>query len=214
MTPDELITKARQRYNAVGDTFFSDSELYDLIWEAEIELAMETQCIEDTFSTTAVSGQREYVKPSNCIAVKHVTYNGVTLVPVNLDEDDILTGYDEDTTATGTPTNYAEWESSIFLRPTPNSSSTTIKLWFYAKPTQVTQATTLEVPEEYQLAIIDFIVHNMAKKDCNENFAAYNLQRWENSKIKFRAWEAKKRRRNQAAHVQNLDFKISAAAII
>jgi hypothetical protein len=191
MTPDEILTKARQRYNAVGDTFFSDSELYDLIWEAELELSMEVRCIEDTFSTSSVASQREYVKPTNCIAIKHVTYDGKSLQPVNLDEDDILTGYDEDSTATGTPTNYSEWEGSIFLRPTPGEVKT-IKLWFIAKPTQVTSATTLEVPEEYQMAIIDFLVHNMAKKDCNENFAAYNLNRWEASKVKFLAWEKKK----------------------
>jgi len=213
MTPDEIITKARQRYNAVGDTFFSDSELYDLIWEAEMELSMEIQCIEDTYSTSSVASQREYVKPSNCIAIKHITYDGKTLTPVNLDEDDIITGYDEDTTATGTPSNYAEWEGSIFVRPTPGVVKT-IKLWFYAKPAVVVSSTALEVPEEYQIAIIDFILHNMAKKDCNENFASYNLNKWESSKIKFLAWERKKKRRNAAAHVQNLDFHIEASAII
>ena len=43
MTPTEIMTRARTRYNAVGDKFFSDAELLDGIYEASMELAIETE---------------------------------------------------------------------------------------------------------------------------------------------------------------------------
>lgn len=204
MTPDEIILQARQAYNAVGDTFFTAAELYNMIWQAEQILGMETKCIQDTLTTTTVADQHEYSKPSTCISVKRVTYNGQTLLPINFTEDDAVTGLSAATTQTGTPTYYYEWETSIFLRPTPNDAQT-LKLWFYAKPQLVTVSTVLEVHEEYHMMIVDFILQHMFGKDGKADMAAYHMGQWNVSVNRVRSWEAKKRRGNQAAAVINLD---------
>jgi hypothetical protein len=205
MTPGEILTAVRSQYNAVGDSFFGDTELYNLIWRAEQQLAMETLCIKDIATTTTVSGTREYSMPTTAIAIKRVTWNGRKLEPSDFMDDDVLTGYVEDTTETGTPMYYQRWDDSLFLRPTPNAAST-LKIWYYAKPSQVTASTVLEIPEEYQLAIIDFMLHHMVSKDgLNTNLAAYHRANWEESVKKYRGWEQRKLRKDGAAAVKNLD---------
>ena len=47
----DIMTRARQRYNAVGDDFFSDQMLRDLIFDAQSILAKEGWVIEKTFTT-------------------------------------------------------------------------------------------------------------------------------------------------------------------
>lgn len=213
MAPDDIILQARQAYNAVGDSFFSAAELYNLIWQAEQILAIETKCIEDTLTTSTVASQHEYEKPSTCLSVKRVTYDGTSLIPIGFMEDDAVTGYSAATTQTGTPTYYYEWETSIFLRPIPNEVKT-LKIWFHAKPQTVTAATTLEVPEEYHMMIVDFLLQHMFGKDGKAAMAAYHMGQWNIQVNRVRTWEAKKRRGNQAAAVKNLDAFSELSTIV
>ena len=70
MTPVELETYIRQRYNAVGDSFFSQLEIFNSMWQAQMELATESLCIKTTYTTTSVASQRAYDFPTNTISVE------------------------------------------------------------------------------------------------------------------------------------------------
>jgi hypothetical protein len=204
MTPDDVSGLARQRYNAVGDSFFADTELYNLLWQAQQILAMQTKCIEDVQTTTTVIGQHEYAMPTNAISIKRVTYNGISLIPINFTEDDIVTGFSAATTSTGQPAYYYEWEESIYLRPTPNEALT-LKVWFFARPQTVSSTSTLDIKEEYQLGLVDFLLQHMFGKDGKDNMSAYHMNLWNQFVINVGSWEAKRRRGNSAAAVLNLD---------
>lgn len=177
MTPTDLVTYARQRYNAVTDTFFSDSELYTLIWDAQMQLAKETLCIRRTYTTPTVVGQQEYQKPSACFSLKRVTYNGRKVFKILDREDDALTLNNQTTTATGTPQYYWEWDTVIELRPVPDDVQT-LKLYTYDLPQIVTATTTLDVPSRYHLDIADFLLWNMCAKEKNFEAAAQYEQSW------------------------------------
>jgi hypothetical protein len=205
MTPGELATAARTQYNAVGDSFFGDTEIYNLIWRAEQYLALETQCLTGSASTSTVIGQREYTMPTTCVAIKRVTWNGRKLEASDFVDDDVLTGYVEDTTETGTPLYYQQWGTTVYLRPTPNAVDT-LKMYYYAKPSQVTASSTLDVPEQYQLYIIDFILYHMFSKDTNDRLSSYHLSLWKESVELIKGWEKRKIRKDSGAAVKNIDL--------
>jgi hypothetical protein len=213
MTPDEIVLKSRQRYNAVGDTFFAADEMYDLIWQAEQEMSIECQCIEDVQTTSTVISQREYAKPTNAISIKRVTWNGMALIPIDFMDDDAITGFSEATTDTGTPTYYSEWEDSIFLRPIPNAVQT-LKVYFFARPQEVTTSTVLEIREEYQMMMVDYLLQHMFGKDGKNDMSQFHLAKWEQSKAKVRGWEMKRKRGNAAAAVKNLDAFSELSTIV
>lgn len=213
MTPDEILQQSRQAYNAVGDTFFSSTELYNLIWQAEQQLAMQTFCIKKIQTTSTVISQQEYVLPTTCISLKRITYNGSSLRPINFTEDDAITNYDAATTATGEPLCYTEWGTSVFLRPIPDAVYT-LKLWFFAKPAAVTTATVLEVPEEYHLDMVNFILSHMFGKDGKTDMAAYHLGLWQQSVERIKGWERRKLRSNWPAAVNNIDALAEVMQII
>jgi hypothetical protein len=208
MTPSEIENTARLRYNAVGDSFYSQSEIFDMIYAASLELAMEAECIKAIQTTTTVASQQEYAKPTNCISVKRVTYNGYKLQPMDMRDDDALTIYNQATTSTGSPTHYFEWGSSIFLRAIPNDTQT-LKIFTINIPSAVSSSSTLDVPARYHMWIVDYLLAMMFAKDSNRAMSAYHLDLWNGGDGKgghvgrARALERRALRRDSAAFVKD-----------
>lgn len=179
MTPDDLAEYARQNYNADSDSFFSDAEIYKHLWAAQMTLARETHCIERVYTTTTTASQQEYSLPTLAFGLKRATYNGVKLAPISFMQDDVLTLSNQSTTATGTPQYYAVWNRTLYLRPIPNSSSGTLKLWTVNKPDETASGGSLDVPEAYHLMLADYALWRMAAKDQNYQAAGYWKEQWE-----------------------------------
>lgn len=177
MTPAELILYAKQQYNAVNDTFFSDAEMYNYVYDAEMQLAREAQCIRRTYTTSTASDQQEYARPSNAFAVKRITYNGQKLTKITDRQDDSLTLFNQTTTATGTPQYYFEWGDTLSLRPVPSDIGT-LKIFTYDLPQAVTNASSLEVPSRYHLDLALYVVSQMAAKDKNFEASKAYFDRW------------------------------------
>jgi hypothetical protein len=200
MTPGEVAGFARAQYNAVGDTFFSDAELYSLVWMAQNELAREANVIEQTYSTTAVASQQAYSYPSLTIKIKRVTYDGYALQPITFREDDILTAGDAATTQTGSPMYYAVFDNVIYLRPTPDAANALV-IFGYSEAQEVSALSTLEVPTHFHQNLADFLLWRMAIKDKNYTGAEYFHQTWKETVKLAKAWSKKRLRGDSNAHV-------------
>lgn len=202
MTPTEIVEYARQQYNAVGDTFFSDAELYRHIFQAQMELAMKAGCIKSVYTTTTVASTQEYSRPTNAIVIKRITYNGVKLAPITMREDDAITFSNQTTTASGTPAYYFEWGSSIFLRPVPDGAQT-LKMWTIDKPQTVTATSTLDVPDRYHYAIADYLTWRIALKDKNVALAKEYQAGWERALLEAVKHERKRLRGDSFYGIQD-----------
>lgn len=199
MTPLELETAARDRYNATGDNFYSTSMIMNLIYQASMELALEAFVIERKYTTTSTSGTREYAYPTNTFAIRRVEYKGQKIFPVPLE-------YDPKTSTTevsGTPGQYAIWNEELILFPTPDTTSDEIAIYTYNRPQEVTSSSTLEVPEEYHLNMLDFILSVMYAKDQNEKMATYYRNLWERSVNRIKRHQMKKKNGDEFAVVRD-----------
>jgi len=199
MTPSEIEDAARERYNAVSDPHFSSDMIMDVIYQACVELANECNLIENTFQTTSTSGTREYSYPTNAISIRRVEYNGVKLEPASLEQDPKTST----TAPSGTPAQYAIWEDTLILFPTPDTTSDTIKVFAYCEPQAVTSTSTLEVPSRYHASIIDFVLSIMYAKDQNEQMATYHRNLWDKSINRIKRAVAKAKRGDQFAVVRD-----------
>lgn len=205
MTLGDLVTFIRQQYNAVGDNFFSDAEIYSLIYAGCMELSRQTRCIRRVYTTSTVASQQEYTRPTNTVMIKRITYNGNKLYPVTMREDDSLTMSNSTTTATGTPQYYFEWSDSIYLRPVPSGVGT-LKIFSINQPQAITSASTLEVPERYHLDLADYVLYRMAIKDKNPNTAAEYLSLWRDKVLQAIRFERMALRGDSFTHVQDEDL--------
>ena len=198
MTPTQLEDAARDRYNAVGDPHFSQDMLMNVIYQACMVMANECFAIQKTFTTTSTADTNAYSFPSEAIAIRRVEYKGVKLFPVDLEADPKT----QVTTPTGTPGEYAIWANELILFPTPDTTSDEIKVFSFNEPQTVTASSTLEVPSEYHLDILDLMLSVMYAKDQNNNMSTYHRNLWERSINRIKRTEAKKKRGDQFAVVR------------
>lgn len=192
MTPDEVLTQAKQQYNAVGDAFFSDPELYRHVWHAQNILAMEGFVIENTYTTPTVAGQQQYTFPTNAIAIKRITYNGKPVTRIKMKEDDLLTGGNADTTATGTPAHWFEFDRVIYLRPVPPEVQNLL-IYTYDRPQEVSSTATLDVPDEFHLGLATYLNWRMALKDQNFQGAGEFKSLWDEVVARAKQYTRKRR---------------------
>lgn len=195
MTPAQIETAARRKYNSASSSFFATAEIYDLIYQAELEIARETKMLEGLTTTTSTSGTRSYSYPTGVLEIKRVEYDGAKLERIDFREDDILTIFDSATTVTGTPLYYSDWGNTLYLRPTPAVSSDTITIYYYKEPTIVTSASqALEVPALFHMSIVDYVVAEMATKDLNNSMAQVYFDKWYNKHIPaMKLWTSKRK---------------------
>ena len=197
MTPAEIETASRRKYNSASSSFFSSAEIYDLIYQAELEIAQKTRMLEGlSTALTTTSGTRNYSMTSVMSELKRVEYNGSKLKKIDMREDDSLTLSNSDSTATGTPQYYSEWNRTIYLRPTPDTSSVVLRVYYYALPAPITSASqVLEVPALFHMCIVDYVAAEMASKDENHKTASVYFDKWYNKHLpEMEAWVAKKKR--------------------
>jgi hypothetical protein len=204
MTPTEVITQARSKYNAVGDTFYSDAELLHLQYEGCTELAVDCDAIESTdATTTSTAGDNSYAFPTRCLSIKRLEYAGRKLKPLTQREDDTLTVGNNATTTTGTPQFYYIWDEVIYLRPVPAASSDTIKVYGFFAPDTVTASSTLEIPQWMHPGLVNFLLREMCAKDGNRSMAEYYGTLWEQHKQRIKKWRQKKKRGDSFSVVQD-----------
>lgn len=202
MTPTDIATLAKQKWNATTDTFYSDTELYTMIYAAQVDLATEARCIRNVYSTTTVIGQQEYAKPTNCLSIQRVTYDGQKLYKITVSEDDDLTNNNQTSTTTGRSQYYWEWSDVIELRYLPDSALT-LKMYTYDLPSTVTAVSTLSVPVRYHVGIADYLVGHMATKDKNFEAATYYNNLWAKRVNDAKRYERSLLRGDSPAHVVN-----------
>lgn len=193
----------REGYNAVGETFWSQSEMWRLIYAACMDLAVETKCIERTYSTSTVVDQQEYDFPTNTIEIKRVTFDGRKLEPIDFRQDDVLTVNNAATTTTGTPVYYTQWNETIALRPIPDSVGT-LEIFSVNEPQEISASTTtLELPSFTHTRLANYVWSRMYAKDKDFNSAAYYQKLWEKDKIDVKRWLAKRKRGDGFASIKD-----------
>lgn len=202
MTPTEIESAARNRYNAVGDTFFSSSEILDLMYQACIELAREANVIEQVYTTSTVASQQEYSYPTTAVAIKRITYEGAKLQPITMREDDAITGLSASTTDSGTPAYYFIWNKEIYLRPIPSGVGT-LKIFTINEPQAITSTSTLEVPTHFHMDLTHYICAAMAMKDGNMQVWQMHEDKWQKVLMSAKKWYRLSKRADGFTNVQD-----------
>jgi len=203
LTVSDIQTRARERYNAEGDTFFSDQMLRALIFSAQDELAKEGWVIENTYQTDSTADTRTLTYPENTLAIKEVRYDYDKLWKLPLRRDPKTSTSDP----TGTPRAYAVWDDNIILYPTPDTTGDVIQIRTYSYPQDICSNTDpIQVPQEYRDDLIDYVLAHMAIKD--QNIPLYNtyIAQWRLTVLKAKEQRKRRLRADRPARVKDEYF--------
>ena len=207
MTPQQIEDAARRKYNSYSSSFYSSAEIWDLIYQAELEIARETRMLEGLTTTTTTASTQSYSFPTGVLELKRVEYDGQALTKIDFRDDDLLTFTNSNTTSEGTPSYYFVWNDTIYLRPIPDTSSKEIKIYYYKLPAIVTSASqTLEVPNLFHMSIADYVTAELAQKDGNNQVAQLYFDKWYNKHLPAMIkWSRRRRSSDQFAVVKDAD---------
>jgi hypothetical protein len=141
-----------------GDGFYSTAQLNDFVNEALQTVSTEHDwpwlAVTTTFTTTA--GTATYTVPSNWQRTKALTVDGQTSLQLrSLTEiREILS------TAQAEPEMYAIFpDSTIILRPVPNSAYTVIHDYIAQEPILSSDSETPLMPAQFHYAVVEFAVY-------------------------------------------------------
>lgn len=204
MTPSEVNTAARDIYNASGDSFFTDLQIYNWMWQGCHDLAKKAWLIESITTTATVAGTQAVPYPTNAIGIKRISVNGVKLKPITMRDDDAITLSNSASATQGSPTYYTEWNYNLYLRPIPDAIYTTV-IHTYNDAAAITASSTLEIPTMFHFDLVDYILARMFMKDKDtQNFAAH-MDMWRMHVADAVAYKNKKKRSDGFAVVQSED---------
>lgn len=192
----------------MGDTFWADSELISLIWLACMELAMEGDLIQETYSSTTVASTQEYAIPTNAYAVKRVTCDGRKLEEISFDTDDEMTLDNNATTATGAPTAFTLWNDVMALRPIPDDAYT-LKTYTLNRPQTLTISSTIELKEQWHTYVKAYVnMHMAGKEKVFLQLYDRNKAMWDKGILEARKWRLKNKARGGFAMVRNEETRM------
>lgn len=193
MTPLEIITAARQFHNAIGDDFWSDSELYNHLYFCANRLATEAECIENRYTTVTVASQQEYAKPTRSFRIMRVEYNSQKLDPISFRSLDSI-NLNSSTTVTGTPQYYYYFDDVVGLYPTPATAGVTVKIYSYDYPNFPSGTSTLEIPVFYHPALVKGVRAMMSPKELGHPNTVFYADEWEKAVREVIRQEKRRRR--------------------
>ncbi len=208
MDVSDLEDYCRRRYNAVNETrFFTSLEIMAYIWDAEMQLARQSHCIRNVYSTTSVASQQEYAFPTRTIAIKRLSFDGIKVEPRPLDE--VLNLTSSVASPTGRPYIYAIWNEVLYFGPIPDTDGLAIKIFSINEPDEVATTAVLDVPSRYHMDLSEYVVWQMAIKDKNYQGAQYHQARWESIVRDAKAFERKMMRGDRMSFVTDDDRECS-----
>ena len=204
MTPAEIIEAARNRYNSIGDDFFSDEELYVIIYGICCEINSDGLLIEGKYTTTTVASQQEYDFPTNAINIRRLTYDGKKLHQLTMEEADARYTNTSGTYGTGTPIHYSIWNRVISLYPVPDTALT-LAIYTHDNQQTVSNTATISLPAIFHPVIVEGVVAEMAFKDKNFGVADRFRNKFETLKTLRTREFRRSRRGDEPAMVKNID---------
>jgi len=165
MTPAQIETIARRMLNAEGSNFWSQAEIIeDYLYMSALEMAQETFCIENRYTTVSVASQQEYATPSRMLAIKRVEYAGQKLMPIDFQKLDSI-NLNTDSIVTGTPQYYYNFDDSFGLFPVPATAGDNIKIYSYDEPDRPTSTSALEIPTQFHGKLVLGVAYYMSLKE-------------------------------------------------
>lgn len=179
MTPTELYNQIRNLAFDVNTKLSGETELYQYMSDAELEIAKKVYCTQNSTTENSVIDQREYDRPSGALKIERITWNTVKLKKINIGDIDVAEGQSYGgTTSTGNVVYYYEYGSKIGLSPVPTEVKE-IKYYYLKYPTVLNASSTaFTIPEEYVHYISDYCLYRMFLKDDQKGLADRSFKIW------------------------------------
>lgn len=204
--PSGILNTIRDQLYEAEEGFYSDSEIYTYLSEAESTMADAVGGVRTT-STISTSGSlAEYTRPSGALEIYRVTWDSKTMDKININDVDRVEGDQYGGVGmSGNPQFYYEDGDVVGLSPSP-SSTKNLKIWYEYFPTVLASgSTSFSIDDQFVYSLINYVLFRAYSKDNEQVQANVYLQLWNHSIDKAKVSYRQRERRNQRVIVKHND---------
>lgn len=172
MLPSDIVRKTQRLFgDSTSEVILDDVDIWDWINEAQLKIVRETHCC--TKTVTANASTYPAALPADWIITKRLTYNGLPLTNVDIDDLDALGVNPAD--PVDSPSYYYVVAKQIRLYPNKGvSDSISVVHDYVSLPTTIVASSTpLDVPVSFHEDVVRFCV--MRSHERNENYKAQEI---------------------------------------
>jgi len=166
-TPSTIFSQTRDQVAEQSAAFWTDTEIYRHMSDAENQIAMEIGCSQDTTSFSTGDGTREYTLDSDIAYVTRCTWDGVRQRQITVNDLSRYEGesYGSGPDTTGSSSYYYLYGNLIGFSPVPDKAAT-VRMWYNKVPDEITStSTSFTIPAHYGFAVMDYTLWQMFVKD-------------------------------------------------
>jgi hypothetical protein len=153
-----------------GDTSGAQITVTDITrWanDAQIDIVRRTECLQIHAETNAIAADGSYYLPDDYVRLRRVTFDGVKLERVELEELDGIAGSREAGETTGSPGYFYVWGTRLWLYPAPASSgSGNLDIFYVKRPDTLENNSDIpEIPTHMHEDIVRFCLGRAKELD-------------------------------------------------
>ncbi len=180
----EVLTAVKRQFGDESGAQITDTDIYRWINQGQTEIARKGEVNRSTATTVSVVGQAEYTFSStNIFKLLSITYKDRPLEYMSFEQaQESILSYPNIPNDNGEPTNWYEFDTSLFLYPTPNVAGDTIKIYIVLAPVAVTTSTdVLSIPDTHYNALVQYVLQQAYELDDDLNSANFKGRQLEES---------------------------------
>jgi hypothetical protein len=184
---DVLTTVRNQLYEPTAG-FWTDSELYGYMNQAEQEIALNIRCTQAQTAITSVTAQSMYTRPA-AYYIDRITWGGDKLKKIDMTDYEALC---RGATTIGSPTYYYELGDTLGLWPIPATADSVCVYYVSIPPALTGSSSVFTVPVYFHNMIQDYCLYRAFAKDQNQAQAGFFKDQWDKNMLRaFTYWRNK-----------------------
>ncbi len=168
MDVQEIATRIKRAFGDEAGVQITDDDIIRWVNDAQKEICSTNALLETTATANTIAGNNEVTLPVDIQNLFSVWYDGVRLEGLSKREaeESILKVGDPASQVTGQPNSFWIWANKLYLWPVPNSSGSSLKLFYTRFPVEVTTVTdTPELDPKYHKIIVDYCLQQAYELD-------------------------------------------------
>lgn len=199
-----IINRVRRQLVETNAAFWSNSELLDIINEAEADFHNKIRVLESTAFLSTIAGRADYPLPSNWLSARGIFYNNpdstgrdawYRVIPTNLEKQgQEQPGFlSDETDQRDKPRRYWIWDRTLYLDPIPDTDGDSNLYMFYkSKPVPLTLVTSeLNTDDSLADAIEAYVLEKAWNKEKEPDLAQKQEDRYAQYVREGRRWAKK-----------------------
>lgn len=177
----DVTTRVQRQFGDETNAQVGQADVVRWINDAQREICVQNDINQVTATAATIANQRDYTLPTGIAKLHHISYQGVSLRIISLEEADELISSHDLTQAqgypSGQPTHAWLWGTTLSLYPAPSvGGASDLKLYYTGFVTDVVNpGDALTIPPQYHNRVVEYCIAQAFELDENYQLAQIKL---------------------------------------